>query len=190
MRFRDVLQRVWRSGGKKVTSIVRRPVKEVAYRGGIVKFWIPEDWVEEYELEGGGTFYKGGPDTGTLRLSVLTVRPPTAIDENSAAQTLALIREDGSGPVEMLPSGNAIKVAVNNGQEGGQTITLHWWHIANVVPPSHVRIAAFSYTVAPGQDNSPETLRDLEFLAFSLRNAKFHNELGVAAASPEDELKH
>lgn len=46
-------------------------LKTIVYRGGLVRFSIPATWQEEYEPDGGGTFYKEGPDTGTLRLILL-----------------------------------------------------------------------------------------------------------------------
>jgi hypothetical protein len=48
-------------------------MKPVVYRGGIVSFSIPANWREEYESDGGGTFYEDGTDTGTLRLHVISV---------------------------------------------------------------------------------------------------------------------
>ncbi|HMI53316.1 MAG TPA: hypothetical protein VK525_17510 [Candidatus Saccharimonadales bacterium] len=38
-------------------------LKTINYRGGVVRFRIPADWVEEYEEAGGGTFYKPGDNT-------------------------------------------------------------------------------------------------------------------------------
>ena len=46
--------------------------KQIVYRGGIVAFKIPASWREEYAPDGGATFYEEGPDTGTLRLNVLS----------------------------------------------------------------------------------------------------------------------
>jgi hypothetical protein len=45
-------------------------MKRIAYRGGIVSFVIPDVWLEEYEGEGGATFYEDKPGSGTLRLNV------------------------------------------------------------------------------------------------------------------------
>ena len=47
-------------------------MKQVSYRGGIIKFEIPDHWVEEYGENGGGTFYEDAPDSATLRLNLLT----------------------------------------------------------------------------------------------------------------------
>ena len=49
-------------------------LKTIIYRGGIARFRVPHSWVEEYEPEGGGTFYEDGPDTGTLRMPAGTRR--------------------------------------------------------------------------------------------------------------------
>jgi hypothetical protein len=53
------------------------PLKVITYRGGLVRFRIPAAWREEYEDAGGGIFYAPGDDTGTLRISVLTMEAPT-----------------------------------------------------------------------------------------------------------------
>jgi hypothetical protein len=51
-------------------------MKPIVYRGGIITFRVPATWKEEYEAEGGGTFYDDRPDSGTLRLNVLTFKAP------------------------------------------------------------------------------------------------------------------
>lgn len=50
------------------------PLKTISYRGGIATFAVPESWVEEYEPEGGGTFYDDVEGAGTLRLNVLSFK--------------------------------------------------------------------------------------------------------------------
>ncbi len=48
-------------------------MKKITYRGGLISFQIPKDWIEEYEENGGGTFYEDSQESGTLRINVLTV---------------------------------------------------------------------------------------------------------------------
>ncbi len=63
--------------------------KTIEYRGGLVTFRIPSDWVEEYEADGGGAFYAEKPDSGTLRLNVNTLRSPSPIDARNDRGTSA-----------------------------------------------------------------------------------------------------
>src|SRR5262249_43907386 len=54
-------------------------MKAIRCRGGIVTFRIPAHWTEEYEEEGGGTFYDEDNGSGTLRLNVLTFALKTPV---------------------------------------------------------------------------------------------------------------
>jgi hypothetical protein len=59
-------------------------MKHVEYRGGLVRFELPRHWVEEYEPNGGGTFYDEAVDAVTLRLNVLSFRAPKPIEVGEA----------------------------------------------------------------------------------------------------------
>ena len=63
-------------------------LKTISYRGGVVTFQIPSTWIEEYEEQGGGTFYEDSPDSGTLRLNVMTFKTPQSSDQERAIETL------------------------------------------------------------------------------------------------------
>jgi hypothetical protein len=54
-------------------------MKTISYRGGVVTFRIPESWNEEYSDTDGGTFYEDKPDSGTLRLKLITAESPSEI---------------------------------------------------------------------------------------------------------------
>jgi hypothetical protein len=58
-------------------------MKTVNYRGVLVVFQIPEHWVEEYEADGGGTFYDPDDASVTLRLNVLTFASPRDLDPSN-----------------------------------------------------------------------------------------------------------
>jgi hypothetical protein len=51
-------------------------MKTIAYRGGVITFRVPSTWKEEYQPEGGGTFYDPRPGSGTLRLNFMTLKAP------------------------------------------------------------------------------------------------------------------
>jgi hypothetical protein len=60
------------SNFEKIVSSIKL-MKKITYRGGLISFQIPKDWIEEYEENGGGTFYEDSQESGTLRINVLTV---------------------------------------------------------------------------------------------------------------------
>jgi hypothetical protein len=67
-----------------------------------------EEEVEEYEPQGGGTFYAAGDDTGTLRINVMDFeRPADGVAPGQSAYDF-LAGMQSVRDVERLPSGNAI----------------------------------------------------------------------------------
>jgi hypothetical protein len=153
--------------------------KEVEYRGGVVTFSIPKHWKEEYDPEGGGTFYEDGPDTGTLRLNVLTAKSPGPITEHSPKQALLSTRlARSASDIEQLSQGNALAKSLRQALDRNQEILIYGWHIANPVPPQHVRIANFTYTILSRFEKEPRIQSELGMLDKLIRAAKFHSLLG------------
>lgn len=154
-------------------------MKEVNYRQGLIAFAIPFAWREEYEPSGGGTFYLDEPDSGTLRLNVLTFRKSHSAALLSSTEVLSGMRTEHGAAVRELANGNAIREYVVRTEEEGEAITLFWWELANVVPPDHVRIATFSYTVLSSQEGSASLAKELELLRSSIEKARFAKDLGL-----------
>jgi hypothetical protein len=74
---------------KKSTPSTDHPkMKTIAYRGGIVTFRIPTHWREEYSDTDGGMLYEEHPDSGTLRLTIITMTVPEQRQETSALDVL------------------------------------------------------------------------------------------------------
>jgi hypothetical protein len=150
-------------------------MKTIAYRGGLVTFRIPHDWLEEYERDGGGTFYEDRPDSGTLRLSTMTMEGQKAADTDDL---LAALKGKPADP-ELLASGDAIVTYQQPTEEGGEAVRMTYWLVANAVEPRHVRIAIFSHTVLAKHANAPATIAEVEMLDHEIRNATFSRRLGV-----------
>jgi hypothetical protein len=151
--------------------------KTIEYRGGLVSFRIPSDWVEEYEADGGGVFYADKPDSGTLRLNVMTLRSPSPIDAR-ATHELLLPRAQSRGlSVRPLPGGNAAISYSEAAAEDGVPLMIHYWEVANAVPPFHARLAAFSYTTLASENNGLSD--DLEWLDLEIGACTFASDLGV-----------
>ena len=153
-------------------------MKDIQYRGGLVIFSVPKHWVEEYEPDGGGMFYENAPDTGTLRLNVITANSPTPLSDDAAFEELVAMKSVKAESVQRLNNGNAIATSIERSSEQGQAITLFWWHVTNPVRPSHLRVANFSYTVLTAQEGSDIVKREVQLLTESIKDAKFHPTLG------------
>src|SRR5262249_16042687 len=122
-------------------------MKTIRYRGGVVTFRIPAHWTEEYQEDGGGVFYDEDNDNGTLRLNILTFSSKTPVTSRTAMSLLEPRREEYHGELTDLGHGNALLRYTEQTEEAGDPLTIHYWQIANVVPPNHFRLAIFSYTV-------------------------------------------
>jgi len=143
-------------------------VKRVRYRGGILEFQVPDDWVEE-PAEGGAAYYSDQPGTGTLRLRTITAQPPEPVESRHVLEAAASGADPDDPPPDVLPNGNAIRSFWRDGSEGGVPVRVRYWQLAAAAPPTTVRIATFSFTIPPG--HSPE--RTLAVLDREIRSAEF-----------------
>ncbi|NLD37865.1 MAG: hypothetical protein GX654_13440 [Desulfatiglans sp.] len=153
-------------------------LKEINYRGGVVKFNIPSNWVEEYEETGGGTFYEDAPNTGTLRLNIITMQAPSGAKGNLPFSALSSIPVIENKNIEMLANGNAFAYSVSRSEEDGEKITLYWWYLANQVGSSHIRLANFSYTILTSKEDDQKTKEEIKLLEVQIRKTIFHPGLG------------
>lgn len=153
-------------------------MKEIQYLGGLVTFSVPEHGVEAYEPGTGGVYYENAPNTGTLRLILVTEKSPTPLSEDAAFDELVAMKSVKAESVQRLKNDNAIATSIRHGSEGGQAITLFFWHVANPVRPHHLRIAIFSYTVLAAQESSEGVRREVQLLTESIKDAKYHPTLG------------
>jgi hypothetical protein len=158
------------------------PLKTISYRGGLVTFQIPAHWAEEYEPEGGGTFYEDAPDSPTFRLQTITMKSPSPVTAESAPDILSSLRQAATAPVERLPSGCALLRYTQSTVDRGHRLFITYWSVAQVVPPHHARIANFSYTLLERQRNDARFQRELELLDREVRASIFSPELGVTSS--------
>jgi len=148
-------------------------MKVVEYRGGLVKFRIPEPWIEDREEDGTGVFYQMGFDTGVFRVAVLSYAPPFPRELPTAYQLVRSRAAKLGGTAAELPNGNGLLRYVSEMVEEGKEITQYFWDLANVVPPDRCRIAMFCYTVLKSQIDEPGIKQDLEMLEREISNAQF-----------------
>jgi hypothetical protein len=153
-------------------------MKEIVYRGGLVKFFVPESWIEEYEPSGGGTFHENSPNSGTLRLNVITATTPKEVDTDTAFEALKLNKDATPEFSKRLPNGNAVGSWVTHGTDRGEAISQFWWEVVNPVPPHHIRLANFSYTVLATQEKLPNVVNEVKLLNDSIEQLVFYPSLG------------
>lgn len=139
-------------------------------------FRIPSHWREEYEPKGGGTFYDDAPDSGTFRLNVITAKAPFAITSQSGAEILSAFSET-SANTERLPNDCALVRYSQATEEEGHPLYITYWSVAQPIPPSHARIANFSYTMRAHQRKDPGFQQVLEMLDREIRALSFAPEL-------------
>ena len=154
-------------------------MKPVVYRGGLVSFHIPANWREEYEAEGGGTFYEDKPDSGTLRLNVLTFEKKEPLTPEDAT------REVFAGEAhEVLPCGFPMRHAVKEAEEQGTALRLYRWEVLVRVSPTKWRVACFTHTVIAAQDGITQSKEELRLVNSIVREAQYSTEPGVVRERP------
>ena len=153
-------------------------MKEIRFRGGLVSFSIPKHWVEESERDTTGLFYADVPDSGALRLDVITYKLPKPLSKDAAFEELKANSRLKSHSIQRLKNGNAIATAIERASDQGTATTLFWWHVTNPVHPDHVRLANFSYTVPTSREGTDTVKREVQMLTESIKNAKFHPTIG------------
>ena len=154
-------------------------LKSIAYRGGLVTFRIPSTWCEEYEPDGGGTFYQQGGDS-TLRLNVLTMTSKDDLSEDSAVNAVA--RPTDNRQIRKLRNGNAVARYVHTATEEGRELEIHYWELAGPLPPRHMRLAIFSFTIPASKSKDGVVLNELELIDSSISAAEFAKVHGVTGS--------
>ena len=150
-----------------------RALKTIVYRGGILTFRVPSNWRETYDPDGGGEFFEDGPDKPTLRLNVLTARGP---DMSASAAADFLAKKHGA--IERREDGTALVRYVQPAEERGTRLLLTRWEIAQALPPHHLRILAFTWTILASQEHDASIREDFELLDAEIRSAVLSPRLG------------
>lgn len=146
-------------------------MKTIIYRGGVVKFRIPAHWKEEYSDVDGGMLYEDRPNSGTLRLKIISLESPQELGSNAAAELLR--RVDSERTPVLQPNGNTYLRYEQSASESGTRIKIHYWIIANPLPPRQARIATFSDAILEKHHNLRAVVRDLLMLETEVSAAEF-----------------
>ncbi|MFS4494567.1 hypothetical protein [Maribacter sp. 2308TA10-17] len=141
-------------------------MKRVNYRGGLISFEIPNSWIEEYEENGGGTFYEDSPESGTLRVNVLTIK-----EKSSGESVNDLIKNsiNSSTDIEMTneyPSfkEDSIIESVCRTQENDIPITQYRFDCVHKTNQSDYLIAMFTWTVKTEFEKLDNYIKDFKMV--------------------------
>jgi hypothetical protein len=136
-----------------VTSRERQGLREVTYLGGIARFWLPDSWQVEEDVETGGCFYNPERD-GTLRLNVLTFDTRAAL----GPPVLRLPRKAGERQIDggTLPNNCEFEVYEADTIEDGERFRIRYWQIGQVLP-DQCRVYLFSFTYPVAVEGALET---------------------------------
>src|SRR5438128_2678745 len=107
-------------------------LKTINYRGGVLTFRIPSDWIEEYDDMKGGVFYAPGETSGTLRLSVLTMGAPPGKSVTSQTPAEILSSESKQYHVPIFPLRENVAMIRYDFPtvEQGQQLRVRFWRVA------------------------------------------------------------
>lgn len=152
-------------------------MKTIAYRGGVITFLIPKHWKEEYQPEGGGTFYDDRPDAGTLRLNVISAKaPPGKLPPDGLSHFTAKPAKDGER-LSKTWHGDGMKFYRQEATEEGQKIYLYTWEVAHCVPPDELHIAIFTWTILARQAVDAKSKKEIDLIDAEISKAYFHRDL-------------
>lgn len=147
--------------------------KLIVYRGGIVTFEIPEGWVEEYEEEGGGTFYEPGDDTGTLRLNVLSFEAHKDVGMDHPQVVFEQLKSERDAEVFTLSDNRYLMKYSLPAEENGERLLIHYWEVSRMISARKSNIAVFSYTIAEDQSIFPSMKDEIANLDRLIRKVEF-----------------
>lgn len=64
-------------------------------------------------------------------------------------------------------------------EEEGEDLRIYFWQTTNYVPPKHLRVAVFSYTILAGQENEPAIANEIKNISDQISKATFSLEPGM-----------
>ena len=159
-------------------------MKVIGYRGGLISFRIPAHWREEYEEDGGGTFYEDIANSGTLRVSVITAAKKQddhqIIDQAHLFDMFRSSTKASEGAVLKLDRGNVLLRYRQCAIEQGEELAMHCWEIGNAMPPDQFKIAVFTYTILETLSSKPPAMTELALLEQEIPKTVFATTLGLS----------
>jgi hypothetical protein len=154
-------------------------LKTISYRNGLLQFRIPDSWKEGADSDGGGKYSGTEPDAGIFRVSLTTGDAAAGKNVNEIARSVLESYATQYGTtVRDLPSGVSMVAFDKPATENGRELVIRFWYLAHILPPKHLRIADFSYTLAAHQMDDPRFVAERALLDQEVANAQFHSNIG------------
>ena len=146
-------------------------MKKINYRGGLISFEIPENWVEEFEEPGGGTFYEDTPTSGTLRVNVLTIENKKG---NGSPLDVFKDRQKRNNQKEYTTQwGDEIVEYLDMTEESGIPITIFTLACAHKTEGKDFILAIFTWTIETRFEYQESYIREWNLIRNSIQNMKF-----------------
>ena len=152
-------------------------LQEISHQG-VLRFRVPSGWSAQLRDGGGAVYWDPSGNSGVLRLDLLTFNRSGAVTEDSALEVVSHPEKPDSR-IGRLENGNALAEYEESTKEDGEALHMWFWELASVVPPRHLRLAIFSYTVIAREAALPRTLRTVALLRSEIAAATFAAEPGV-----------
>lgn len=125
-------------------------------------------------------FYGDGPDSGTLRVKVLTFSKPHNADVSGSAVLQLVLEAIGKKESDAVEVGrNALVRYEESALERGTRLRIFYWVFCNPVSSGNARVVTFSYTVLETQADTSQTRQELEMLNASLLETEFSERIGI-----------
>ena len=124
-----------------------RGLREVEYRGGLVRLGIPATWSEEHDPDGGAAFFDPASRQRTLRLHTLSIEKRGHAGRDELAFLLGSLRPRHECALTSLPDGQLLLKHVDAGREAGVDLVLYTWQLARSLSIDRARIAVFTLAV-------------------------------------------
>jgi hypothetical protein len=146
-------------------------MKTIKYRGELITFKIPENWLEEYEETGGGTFYEDIPSSGTLRVNVMTIENkaengnPSFIFKNKS--------ETHDLKAYLTQNGDEIFEYLDRSQENNLPISMYTFACIHKTKQIDFLIAVFTWTIETKFEKSQSYIQELDLIRESIKNIEF-----------------
>ena len=151
-----------------------KKMKTIKYRGGLITFDIPQNWIEEYEKDGGGTFYEDNPSSGTLRVNVLTV-DNSGKDDIKSPEDLFLMKKQNA--IDFKESfnqkGDKIFQYLNRTTENNIQISLYSFACIHKTEQMDYLIAIFTWTIETRYENDKNYILYLKMIQENISKIKF-----------------
>lgn len=159
---------------KKIERSKSPKMKTVNFQDGIVRFSIPENWVENYSADGWGEFYLDAPDSGVLRLYVTTIKKPKGSNNDELSLINILKKEVPNSAIRQVNDNVAIAQFDEGSIDRGD---VRYWVVVHSVSPDRIRIANFSYTLLESQFNDPSFVEELSMINREIEKCQFSKRL-------------